>query len=93
MPCLTQFIQKHSSEEEGVIMTDSEELKRVVERLLRESNVKLTDSIQNVLQRIAREFWAAGLIAKETADNMHVTGVGDFSLASKLLNACHSSLV
>ena len=74
-------------------MSDSEELKRVVERLLRENNIKLKDLIQTVLQRIAGEFWAAGLIEKEVVDSMLVTGIDHFTLAAKLFNACQKSLV
>ena len=74
-------------------MSESEELKRVVERLLRENNVKLKDLIQNVLQRIAGELWAAGLIEKEVEDSVHVTGVEQFTLAAKLVNSCQTSLV
>ena len=76
-------------------MSDSEELKRVVERLLRENNVMLKEmlSFHCVLSRIAAEFWAARLIDKEVADEMLVTGVDRFMLAAKLFNACRTSLV
>ena len=74
-------------------MADSEELKRVLERLLRENNVKLKDSFQTVLQRIGGEFWAAGLIAQAVADRMLVFGETKFALATELFNACQTSLV
>ena len=74
-------------------MSNSEELKCVVECLLRENNVKLKDFIQTVMQRIAGEFWAAGLIEKDVDDSVHVTGVSNFTLAAKLFNACQQSLV
>ena len=74
-------------------MSDSEELKSVVERLLRENNVKLKELIQTVLQRIAGEFWAAGLIEKDVEESVHVTGVDKFTLAARLFNACRKSLV
>ena len=74
-------------------MSDSEELKRVVERLLLKNNVKLKDLIQNVSQRIAGKFLEVGLIEKEVADSMLVTGVDHFTLAAKLVNACQTSLV
>ena len=74
-------------------MSDSEELDGVVERLLRENNVKLKDLIQTVLHRIAGEFWAAGLIEKDVEESVHVTGVNNFTLAAKLFNACQKPLV
>ena len=74
-------------------MSDSEELKRVVKRLLDKNNVKLKESIQNVLHKIAGEFRAAGLIEKEVEESMLVTGVDNFTLATKLVNACQTSLV
>ena len=73
-------------------MSDLEDLQRVVERLLKVNNVKLKDLILTVLPRIAGEFRAAGLITKEVEDSMLVTG-GEFALASRLVNACHPSLV
>ena len=74
-------------------MSDSVELKTVVERLLRENNVKLKRLFQSVLQTIAGEFWAAGLIEQEVADSMLVLGVAEFTLATRLFNACQTSLV
>ena len=74
-------------------MSDSEELQGVVERLLRENNVKVTDLIEPVLQRIAGEFWAAGLIEKAVKESMLVTGIDHSTLAGKLFNACETSLV
>ena len=74
-------------------MSDSEELKSVVKRVLRESNVELKDLIKTVLQRIAGEFWAAGLIEQDVEESVHVTGVDNFTLAAKLFNACQKSLV
>ena len=74
-------------------MSDSEELKSVVERLLRENNVKIKDLIQTKLQRIAGEFWAAELIDKDVELSMHVTGVDNFTLAAELFNACQKPLV
>ena len=74
-------------------MSDSEQLKRVVERLLDDNNVKLKDLTQTVLHRIAGEFRAAGLIAKEVEESMLVPGLDPFTLATKLVNACQTSLV
>ena len=74
-------------------MSDSEDLNRVVERLLNDNNVKLKDLVQTVLPRIAGEFRAAGLIEKEVEDAMLVTGVDYFTLAARLVNACQPSLV
>ena len=74
-------------------MANSEEPNEVVARLLRENNVKLNDLLKGVLLRIAGDFWAAGLITKETVDSMHVTGgVDTYSLAMKLMDACQPSL-
>ena len=74
-------------------MSGSEELKRVLERLLRENNVKLKELFQTVLQRIAGEFRAAGLIEKDVEESMFVLGVDHFTLAARLFIACQSSLV
>ena len=74
-------------------MSDSEELTRVVKRLLDDNNVKLKDLTKTVLQRIAGEFRAAGLITKDVEESMLVTGVDTFSLATQLVNACQTSLV
>ena len=73
-------------------MSDSEEPKRFVARLLRENNAELNEFIKGVLHRIAGDFWAAGLVTKDVADGMLVTGVDTFPLAAKLMNACHPSL-
>ena len=74
-------------------MTDLEESKKVVQRLLDKNNVKLKDLTQNVLHRIAGQFRAAGLIAKDVEESMLVMGVDPFTLATKLVNACETSLV
>ena len=74
-------------------MSDSEELKRVLERLLHVNNVKLKDLFQTVLQRIAGEFLAVGLIKKDVEDSMLVLAVTEFTLAPKLFNACQKLLV
>ena len=74
-------------------MSDSEELKRVVEHLLRENNVKLKDLFQHVLPRIAGELWAARLIEKYIADSVRVQGVDHITLAAKLFDACYTSLL
>ena len=74
-------------------MSDSEELKRVVERLLRENNVKLKDLFQHVLPSIAGELWATRLIEKYVADGVRVAGVEHVTLAAKLFDACYTSLV
>ena len=74
-------------------MSGLEELKRVVERLFREKNVKLSDFIKDVLPEIASHLWEAGLIAKGVKDNAHVSGVHPFEAAAKLLSACQPSLV
>ena len=73
-------------------MSDPEQPKRFVARLLRENNVELNELIKGVLHRIAGDFWAAGLVTKHVADGMHVTGVDHFELAGKLMNACQPSL-
>ena len=70
-------------------MSDSEELKRAVERLLRENNVILKEFIQPVLHRIAG-LRAEKLITKGTAESMHVTGEDPFKLATKLMSACQT---
>ena len=71
-------------------MSDSEELKGVVERLLLVNNVELTDLIQTVslFQRIAGEFLAARLIEKKVVDSLLVTGIDHFTLAAKLFDTC-----
>ena len=74
-------------------MSNSQELKTVVERLLCENNVKLKDFFQHVLPTIAGKFWAARLIEKYVADSVHVTGVDHMTLAAKLFDACYTSLV
>ena len=74
-------------------MSDSEEQKGLMEDLLRKNKTKFCDFFQSALPRIAEEFWEAGLIAKETADKTRVMGVGNFTLASQLVEACHPSLV
>ena len=74
-------------------MADSEDLEKVVKTLLRKNNVKINEFVQNELHKIAGDFWAAELITKETADSMHVTGVANYTLATKLMSACHPSLV
>ena len=66
-------------------MSDSEELKSVVERLLCENNVKLKDSFQHVLPRIAEELWAARMIEKYVADGVHEPGVDHITLAAKVV--------
>ena len=73
-------------------MSDSEELKSVVERLLRENNVKLKELIQNVLHRIAGEFLEAELIEQDVEESVLVTEV-DFKLAAKLFSALRTSLI
>ena len=74
-------------------MSDSEDLEKVVKGLLRKYNVKINEFVKTELQRIAGDFWAAELITKETADSMHVMGVDNYTLATKLMSACHPSLV
>ena len=74
-------------------MSDSENLKRVVDDLLRENNVKLKRLFQNVLQTIAGEFWAAGLIEREVVNSMLVMGVDSSIPAAKLFDACYTLLV
>ena len=74
-------------------MSDSEDLKSVVERLLRKNNVKLKDLIQTVLKRIAGELWAAELIEQNVEESVHASGVDNFTLAAKLFNACQKPLV
>ena len=73
-------------------MSDSEEPKKVVARLLRENNVELKDFVKADLPRIAGEFWAKGLIAQGMVDKMSVAGVDKFQLAADLINACQPSL-
>ena len=74
-------------------MSDSEELKTVVKRLLRENNVELKGLFQNVLKTIAGEFWAVELIEKEVVDSMLITGVDNSTSAAKLFDACYTLLV
>ena len=72
--------------------SDSKELKRVVERLLRKNNDTLIDLSRHILPRIAGQFWAAGLIDKDVKDSMLETG-DRVTLAAKLFSACHAPLV
>ena len=72
---------------------DEQILKSVVERLLCDNNVKLKDFFQHVLPRIAGQFWRARLIEKYVADIVLVAGVDHTTLASKLFDACYTSLV
>ena len=78
-------------------MSGSEELKTrlkgVVESLLNDNNVELKDLTQTVVDRIAGEFRAAGLITKDMEDSMLVMGLDNFRLAAKLMSACQTSLV
>ena len=74
-------------------MSNSDKLEKVVKGLLRKNNVKINELVQTVLHKIAGDFWAAELITKETAEDMHVMGVDNYALATKLMNACHPSLV
>ena len=74
-------------------MSNPVELSRVVQRLLRENNVKLKELLKPVVPKIAREFREAGLIPREVEDQMLVTEVDPFTLATKLLNQCQPSLV
>ena len=78
---------------ESVIMSDSKELRRVVEHLLRRNNVRLKDSFQNVLEGVTDQFYAAGLIPKMVVDSTYEVEVDNYTLASRLLNACHPLLV
>ena len=73
-------------------MSNPEDLNRVVQRLLRENNVELKELIKPVVPKIAREFREAGLIPREVEDQMLVTGVDPFTLATRLVNACQTSL-
>ena len=73
-------------------MSGSEELKKVVKRLLQKNNVELKDFIKVPLLRIAGDFLAAGLITTDVESSLHVQGVDRFELAAKLMNACQPSL-
>ena len=74
------------------VMSDSENLKKVVHVLFRENNMKLKGLFQNVLQTITGEFLAAGLIEQEVAGSMLTMGLTELMLASKLFNACQDSV-
>ena len=73
-------------------MSDSKDLETVVRDLVRENNVKLKELITPVVTKIAGEFTAAGLVPSEMEDQILVTGVEDFKLAAKLVNACRTML-
>ena len=74
-------------------MSDSEELKGVVERLLQENRVALKGLFEFVLPTIPGELWAAGLIEKYVADSVPIT-IGDHvTRAAELFDACRTSLV
>ena len=74
-------------------MSDTKKLKKVVDGLMRDNNVDLKDLIKPVVTRIAGEFRAAGLIPSDVEEQMLVMGVDNFTLATKLVNACQTSLV
>ena len=74
-------------------MSDAKKLEECVERILREKNTKLKDLLQHVVQRIAGEFWTAGLIDKSVESSMSTRAVDKSGHAKDLLDACHDSLV
>ena len=73
--------------------SDHEKLKKAVQRILRTHNVDLKDFVKNDLQKIAGGFLAQELITQTTVDVVKVSGVPDFNLAAKLVDACQPSLV
>ena len=75
------------------IMSESEKLKKAVERILRTHNVDLKDFVKHDLQKIDGGFHAPRIITQTTLDEMSVEGVSAFNLASKLVNACQPSLM
>ena len=74
-------------------MSDSEELKGVIERLLRENRLALKGLFEFVLPSLAGELWAAGLIEKDVADIVGLSIVNHIMRTAKLFDACQTSLV
>ena len=75
------------------IMSDSKELKGVVERILQENRVALKGLFEFVLPSLAGQLWAAGLIEKHVADIVGVSIVDHIMRTAKLFDACQTSLV
>ena len=69
-----------------------EKLGTFVGKLVRENNVILKDLIKPIVAKVAGEFIAATLIPSEMEDQMLVTGVDNFTLATRLVNACQTQL-
>ena len=74
-------------------MAKSGDLQLVVERILRNNNVRLKESMSKDLSRIAAHLRAEGLIEKAAEDRMSVIGIAPFELATVLMDACQPSLV
>ena len=74
-------------------MSNSEELKKVVDKILEKNSASLRSLIETVVQGIAGKFLAVGLIDRKVDDSMRVLGIPDSTHAATLLSKCTATLL